>query len=424
MNKPLRMLCFAILLIVIAFPLNEILEDKTSQNTLGTYKKTDADVIFVGNSHVSADVYPLEIYEKYGIRSYDMAIGAIHQKGKYYMIRRAIAEHKPKVVFLETYPMGETDQTNYNAIYHTLFDDWGLSYDKLSAVASLFLNDWKLNGKSEMNYLELLCSIPAYHTRWSSFHSLLLECRESTEVGMTYDMNAWFQASMGDTETFNFDIVSEELPDDYNENMYWVEKTIEFCQKEGIEIVLFNSPKTSTEETQKYYNYLYVLADKYQIEYLDLNRMDGLIDYTSDIGVSQSREERLESAIESTTYEEGVIYEDIVHLNCSGAYKESDYLAKYILDHYENVLTEDDAADQYYRQAYEGWDSGIDAYFATAQTISEYLAAGSRSTYEVDMDTSTLRAAGCALVTVTRVDSGQVVDQAIFDVEGNRVRVD
>ncbi len=63
-------------------------------------EKNSLDVLFVGDSDVYNGISPMEIYEKYGITSYDYASSAASNLLMYYMMLEALKTQNPKVVVM------------------------------------------------------------------------------------------------------------------------------------------------------------------------------------------------------------------------------------------------------------------------------------------------------------------------------------
>lgn len=67
---------FLVGLIVIVGGLSDLFRTKGTQRINGTFfnQPKDYDVLFFGTSHVRYGIYPMELWEEYGITSYNLAI--------------------------------------------------------------------------------------------------------------------------------------------------------------------------------------------------------------------------------------------------------------------------------------------------------------------------------------------------------------
>lgn len=70
-----------------------ILRNKNEANIVLPFydePKNTLDVIFIGSSHVMCSVYPMELYDRYGIASYVFASSAQLLPQSYYQLKEAL----------------------------------------------------------------------------------------------------------------------------------------------------------------------------------------------------------------------------------------------------------------------------------------------------------------------------------------------
>lgn len=76
-----------------------ILRNKNEANIVLPFydePKNTLDVIFIGSSHVMCSVYPMELYDRYGIASYVFASSAQLLPQSYYQLKEALRYQTPK----------------------------------------------------------------------------------------------------------------------------------------------------------------------------------------------------------------------------------------------------------------------------------------------------------------------------------------
>ena len=70
----------------------------------------DIDVLFLGNSH-AADYVPMELWEQYGVTSYNLAISGIPIPVTYWTLMNALDHASPKLVVLDCYSLEYPNKT-------------------------------------------------------------------------------------------------------------------------------------------------------------------------------------------------------------------------------------------------------------------------------------------------------------------------
>jgi len=231
------------------------------------------DVLCVGSSHVFSGINPKQMFDDKGIAAYDLAIGSQAPWQSYYYIREACRFQKPKLIVFDTYMVGAANSDSYQD-YQTVNNllDCPLSLNKICAVMASRA-DSKLN---------ILLRFPYIYDKYEDFSGLTIDKFYGIK-------NNNFGYSRNDiVEVYNdvedVSAVTEVLPLD-SKNEKYLRLIIEFCQKNGIKIVLAHTPwPCITTETQMRFNRVAEIADEYRIEFLDgcKHSKEMGIDYTTD----------------------------------------------------------------------------------------------------------------------------------------------
>ena len=129
-------------------------------------------------------------------------------------------------------------------------------------------------------------------------------------------------ADVGDYDLIDEDMATEESG---QTGFVYLRKIIEDCQARGIDVLLVHLPYPANEQQQMDANAVAYIAEDYGLNYIDFVSMDQVADYATDC------------------------FDAHEHLNPSGARKVSDYLGRYITEHY--------AVDDHRGEAaYAAWD--------------------------------------------------------------------
>ncbi|WP_022768246.1 hypothetical protein [Butyrivibrio sp. NC2007] len=238
-----------------------------------TVGKDRVDVLCVGSSHVFSGINPKQMFDDKGIAAYDLAIGSQAPWQSYYYIREACRFQKPKLIVFDTYMVGASNADSYQD-YQTVNNllDCPLSLNKISAV---------LASKADSK-LNILLRFPYIYDKYENFYRLTTDKFYGIkDYNFGYSRNDIIEV-YNDVEDVSE--VSEVLPIDPKNEKY-LRLIIEFCQKNGIDIVLTHTPwPCITRETQMRFNRVAEIADEYHIQFLDGCKHSKEIgmDYTTD----------------------------------------------------------------------------------------------------------------------------------------------
>lgn len=286
-------------------------------------KKNSLDVLFVGDSDIYNGISPMEIYEKYGITSYDYASSAASNLLMYYMMLEALKTQTPKVVVMDEtsifgYKEGETNT-------HRAMDLMPLDDVKLKLITD---PGYKFNVGDQLTFL---FPFFRYHDRWGSINLKdIFKKDTSINYYKGYTFSNTVKAAENDDSYMdglneNVDFSTNYLPES-------VLKAKEYCDEHNIKFLLISMPDTSAWSHAKYLKMQEWTKDN-DIDYLDFNVM------LDEVGIN----------FQTDTPDGGM------HLNISGAIKLSNYLGKYLSENY-------DLADHRFDKKYASWDESLEKY--------------------------------------------------------------
>lgn len=296
------------------------------------------DVLFFGNSHVMNGVLPLELWDKYGIVSYNLANHGSRMASNYWILRNALEYTTPKVVVVDSCMFLTTEKTSPSFSYmHRAFDAFPMTPTKLRAIMDL-LDEEVVIPEEQLQEMEdrephtkigLLWDYSVYHARWNRLERRDFEPGRNTEKGAIV-MRQIYTGEWGDdidpSVRFECGTVGE----------VYFRKIIEECRARGIEVLLTYLPMGTNAACLLESHWAEDIAEEYGLNYVNFFELD-VVNAAMD-------------------------YCDQGHLNISGARKVTDYLGSILINNYpvenqkanEKFLSwEKDYED--YRSRKDGW---------------------------------------------------------------------
>ena len=325
-----RILVFFVLLACLLSGLNQLMLHKEGFTTLKPFldHPQEYDVLFIGDSLVRAGIFPMELYHKYGIASYNLSSANCRVPMGYWRMMNAFDYVKPKLVAYSVvdveYPKLTADTGER---LHQAFDGFPMTLTKVRTIMDLLDQE----GADRNGVLfsdirtELFFPLMKYHSRWSSLTEEDFHPPYSKQKG-----------AVPIIDTMDPDVKSglvglDECVPEEGYGFVYLRKIIEECQRREIPLVLYVPPYAIRPEAHKGTHTAAKIAEEYGLtllNFIDTGRVvDSYVDY-GDLGG---------------------------HLNPSGAYKLTDYLGRYLTDHY-------DLPDRRNDPAYVHWDEEWNAY--------------------------------------------------------------
>jgi len=333
--KAVCFLCVAALLLVY---FNKVLTPKyyydTEWASTSTFEgfydipENNVDVLFLGSSCAAAGFNVQDLYNNYGITSYNLS--SEHQSlfASYYWLKEALRYQKPQVVVLECkflFDVNPGEPLNMSEPYlRKAFDSMKWSEVKREAINKICEAD------PEQSKLSYYLPFVRFHSRWS----------EVSEADfLTYVNKASQHNELKGSVIYNYKVGSEFYPFDPNE-YYAVEDTVPLmveymdkiaalCEDNEIGLILTMTP-TSVDDLYRYH-----AANDYAtsrgLKFIDFNEASTYI---------------------ACGYEYGINNCDQSHANLWGANKLTDYIGNLLVSEYgcgahSNPVWEE--SDKYYQ---------------------------------------------------------------------------
>lgn len=275
----------------------------------------ECDVLFLGSSHMTLAVYPLELWHDYGITSYNLSGYGCPLPLTYWMFMNALDYADPKVVVVDCFHLDSDQAAIRDRRYmHYSLDSIPLSRTKVRTICDLF-DDFESRS-------EYLWKFSLYHNRWDEL------TRDDFEPEGGKSRGALFEIGVCEPADFLIkDVVSEPIE---SVGVEYLRKLVEECQSRGIKVILTFLPFPAPEDQQKAAAYAGELAREYGVDYLNFLQMD-VVNYQTDCFDADS------------------------HLNVSGGQKITSYMGRYLREHCG------DAADRR-QDGLVDWDEDYDLY--------------------------------------------------------------
>lgn len=313
-RKLIRAVIFILLLGLILGRMQYMFTRKESKKKLARFFQEQAgfDVLFTGISHMETGVSPMELYNDYGITSFNFGESGARLPFAYWTLRNALDYCSPKLVVIDVRRIDLEDK-EADPYVRTNFDYFPLTKTKAEAVWDLF------DGFEDR--LSYLFPLIAYHDRWQ-------ELRRSDFGNIQYRIdNGTFYYGKAELAVFDpvhHSYVEPELvykPGAVGEE--YLRRMIELCQGKGIEVLLVELPFPGTRRDQRFANSVQAIADEYGVNFLNYHHIEGVVDYDTDM-TNQT------------------------HVNDSGMHKTTYSIGRFITDHY-------DLPDRRRDSAYASW---------------------------------------------------------------------
>lgn len=334
------------LIFILLFEINRIENPKyfydTTWPTSATYNgfyqipENSVDVLFLGSSHAAAGFLPQELYNNYGITSYNLGCEQQNLLVSYYWLKEALHTQAPKCVVLDTYilhsyksdePLNSAESCTRKAIDYM---HWGRP--KMEAVHDIAKHDPK------QSFWSYYFTNIRFHTRWTG---LSAEDFSLSDLSQHYELKGYAPLlsewhTVYDFRPFEVDSTVEPKPMVPLMKEY-LDKITQLCSENKIQLILVKN--LAAGENQARYNETLSYAQAHGIKFIDFNER------------SMYHQLHLNFMADMSDQDTG-------HMNLNGAIKITNYLGE--------LLTSEYGLSSHYNTA---WDSTKD-YYATL--LDEY----------------------------------------------------
>lgn len=301
-------------------------------------KSSDFDVLFFGASVVHYSIYPMQLWNDYGITSYNMANDSERLQMTYYDILNALDYASPQLIVVDLAGVGWAGSMRDESLKdHAFLDSVPLSKNKLTEINALF------DGAERLEYI---FPFELYHSRWEElekgdfeFNTRLVEYGAQRHPGIMP-----FEAPSPDK-------YEESRESDVELERDTIANIIDLCNSRGIKVIFTYLPAAIRGGDQKNREQCAQIMQEFDVDYYDMLYVD-CIDWGCD-------------SIEGA------------HLNYYGGRKLTNYVGELLTSTYDLTDHRDDSTIN------EGWNNDYLAYeqeveIFVSESGEEYIQAGGK----------------------------------------------
>ena len=317
----------------------------------------DYDILYFGSSLVMYGINPLEIWNEYGITSYNWANPQCTLPSTYWKLKNVLDYETPKLVVVDCFYSNYTYKTYSRYRIHEAFDAFPFSYTKWLAINDLMKDEAKMEDGliyTDSERYSVLFPLFEYHTRWGELEKRDFVSEFVDTKGCEFEINVAEPIEISNTSE------KTEITEDMVGVIY-LERVIEECQNRDIPILLTYLPFPTDETWKKESNMIQDIADKYGVNYINFTNLD-VVNYQTDYSDSYS------------------------HMNISGQKKVSEYLGQYILENYEIEDRRDSIIADQWNAWYEEYKQYEFGFIQSQNNLESYLMLLYNSSNDITID--------------------------------------
>ena len=318
--------------------------------------KNSIEVAFFGSSQVAQGISGMELYEDYGISAYTLGTARQPMLATYAWLKECYKTQKIKLAVIDTAALYY--KTVPETRYRQAFDNMKLSWNKIQALLA-----HRSHGAKDP-FFSYIFRISKYHSRWNDL--------DEDDFTFYLDDHMVFRGNALYSDKVTLDINALAYDNDKPSataamnsfEVEYMEKFIDFCEENGIELLLIKTPRTDWNITQ--HEQVAEFAAQHELPFLDLCSMDAL----EAMGIDSVND-----------------FMDKKHLNISGAEKMSRYIGAYLKENYE--LTDFRDVEGFNELNYDRYcERKEDSKLQMAVDVIEYLPYLKNERYDVLLQTT------------------------------------
>lgn len=218
-------------------------EEYPVTNTFRQFYEMDrdtVDVLMIGTSVPATGFCPQVLYDNYGITAYNLGSTRQSVLVSYYWLKEALRFQKPKVVMFDTKFLFERNPGDpFNSTEASIRKS--MDYMQWSSVKQEAVKDICERDKSQ-TYLSYVFPLLRYHDRWEELDELDM----LSEGSLSNDLKGYILLPQYGRKSFDTYVQSntEERCEMVPLMREYLDKIVQLCDEEGIELVLMTFPET------------------------------------------------------------------------------------------------------------------------------------------------------------------------------------
>ncbi|MDO4323069.1 MAG: hypothetical protein Q4C61_11125 [Lachnospiraceae bacterium] len=338
---------FLVMLVTVSYILRPYSGGASRKNLCGFYAEEEdsLDVVFIGSSAVFTYWEPMEFWKKYGVTSYDFAVGTMPPQTVKYCLKEIQKTQDPElyVIDLRTFNAAEDGyylekevmNMDHEVPLRNVTDNVKYSLNRFQMIADCVPDTY--------DKLSYYLDIVKYHTEW-----LRLKDKQSLLFGRneTHDSLKGFKL-VNAVKPVEFKDYSEvdskrELSERLEGILY---DLLDYCREEDLQVLFLVNNYCQSKKHKEMYNYMEGIITDYGFGFLNTN------DFYQEIGVDFSTD-----------------YYDKSHVNIYGADKYTEFVGEYLMDHYSFVSKAGEPE-------YASWDKDYEVWLQETKELKESIQA-------------------------------------------------
>ena len=204
---------------------------------------TEYDVLFFGSSHMVNGIYPMYLWQAYGIPAYNLAGHGCRPSMAYWVLKMALKYHKPQAAVLDVLFCWEESSELSTSLAHNILDPFPASLTKTQAIWDLY--------SADKDRAELLFPLDVYHNRWKELDSAMVRKALGEPVEPLPEKGAESRIYVNGAEESYVLTGPEEQAEDFTLEMDYIQKFITLCQENDIVPIITYLPCETSVWSQK-----------------------------------------------------------------------------------------------------------------------------------------------------------------------------
>jgi len=234
----LSAVAFLMILAILIGQLTELFRNKGEwplPQDFYSYPSNSFDVVFLGASTIMTSVYPMQLYQDYGIVSYNLSSAEQSIGESYYLAKDVIKRHQPKVLMIDAGTITYGTTVSRAETLHHITDNMPLtSAARWEMILHLDPTD----------FLQYVFPLDLYHTKWKSLsEDDLKPVTRAAALGAR--INSIRSSSSAVSKSDPID-ESYTLP---KWSLTYIDKLIRLCNKTATKLVFVSLPYVSAAQS-------------------------------------------------------------------------------------------------------------------------------------------------------------------------------
>ena len=269
--------------------------------------ENEYDVMYFGSSNTYCSFNPLVVWEKTGVKSYVFATQQQPVWATYHYMVDALKTQDLDLAVVDVLMFSKNDEYYDDGVNYTFCDNMPFSKNKLELIKA---------SAPEGERFSLACRFMKYHSRWNELKQADFEYKKKEMSDYSkgfYVLSTCYDNAKAQDLTG----ILEEAPI-AEKNMLYLNKIIELCNENDVELMLVKTPSNATPDEKKYYNTVERIAQENGVIFVDYNMhydeigFDFKKDFFDDSHLNVDGAEKFtEYFVENTEYFDGKVRNNI-----------------------------------------------------------------------------------------------------------------